>query len=170
MLRFLILCTAFLPLTAAPARDLKRVGWVEEIAISDVGAIVKAKFDTGAKTSSIDASIIDTHPSGKKTKNATGDTVVFAVTLDTGKIKTFERPVDRYVRIKLKDGGFVRRPVITMSFCIAGRTVTEEVNLANREGFIYPVLVGRNMMEHADLVIDASKRFITRPHCSESHG
>lgn len=149
------------------ARDLKRVGWVEEISISEVGAVVKAKLDTGATTSSMDASIIDIRKSAEKTKDTTGDTVVFAVTLDTGKIKTFERPINRYVRIKLKNGGFVRRPVITMNFCIAGRSIQEEVNLANREGFIYPVLIGRNMMSHADLVIDAGKRFITRPTCTD---
>jgi len=151
----------------AHARELKRVGWVEEIAVSEVGAVVKAKLDTGAKTSSIDANIIDIRKSGEKTAQATGDTVVFAVTLDTGKIKTFERSVNRYVRIKKKGGGYIRRPVITMEFCIAGRTVKEEVNLANREGFIYPVLVGRNMMQHADLVIDASARLLSRPTCQD---
>ncbi len=151
---------------AAP-RQLKRVGWVEEIGISEVGSVVRAKLDTGAKTSSIDAEIIDIRKTGKETKTATGDTVVFSVTMEKGGKKTFERSVNRYVRIKKKGGGYIRRPVITMNFCIADRSIAEEVNLANREGFIYPVLVGRNMMEHADLVIDAGKTFITRPTCNE---
>lgn len=152
---------------AAP-RQLKRVGWVEEIVISEVGSVVRAKLDTGAKTSSIDADIIDIRKSGKETKTTTGDTVVFSVAMEKGDKKTFERAVNRYVRIKKKGGGYIRRPVITMSFCIAGRAITEEVNLANREGFIYPVLVGRNMMAHADLVIDAGKTYITRPTCDDN--
>lgn len=152
---------------AAP-RQLKRVGWVEEIAISEVGSIVRAKLDTGAKTSSIDAEIIDIRKTGEAVEGkTTGDTVVFSVSMEKGGKKTFERAVNRYVRIKKKGGGFIRRPVITMSFCIAGRMISEEVNLANREGFIYPVLVGRNMMAHADLVIDAGKTFISRPTCEE---
>ncbi len=151
----------------AATRELKRVGWVEEVAISEVGSVVKAKLDTGAKTSSIDAEIIDIRKTGKETKTSTGDTVVFAITLENGSKKTFEREVKRYVRIKTKIGGYIRRPVITMGFCIGGRMVSEEVNLANREGFIYPVLVGRNMMKHADLVIDAGRMFVTRPTCSE---
>ncbi len=153
--------------SAAP-RVLKRVGWVEEIAISDVGSIVKAKLDTGAKTSSIDAEIIDIRKTGERIRGKqTGDTVVFSVAMEKGGKKTFERSVNRYVRIKKKGGGYIRRPVITMGFCIGGRMVTEEVNLANREGFLYPVLVGRNMMSHADLVIDAGKTYVTRPTCDE---
>ena len=155
--------------TAAQAetRALKRVGWVEEIAISEVGSVVKAKLDTGATTSSIDAEIIDIRKTGEHTEKTTGDTVVFSVAMEKGGEKTFEREVNRYVRIKTKEGSYIRRPVITMGFCIAGRMINEEVNLANREGFIYPVLVGRNMMTHADLVIDAGKTFLTKPTCDE---
>lgn len=151
----------------ASAVELKRVGWVEEIAVSDVGTVVKAKLDTGAKTSSIDAEIIDIRKVGKETKKTTGDSVVFAVALESGKKKTFERDVKRYVRIKKKGGGFIRRPVIEMTFCIAGRLINEEVNLANREGFIYPVLVGRNMLQHAKLMVDSGAREATRPTCKE---
>lgn len=151
----------------AQALELKRVGFIEEIAVSDVGTLVLAKLDTGAKTSSIDAEILDIRKTGKETKASTGDSVVFAVELKNGKKKTFERDVRRYVRIKKKGGGFIRRPVIAMTFCIAGRSVNEEVNLANREGFNYPVLVGRNMLEHAKLMVDSGAREVSRPTCKE---
>lgn len=151
--------------TTASARELRQVGWVEEVLLTDVGSVVKAKMDTGAKTSSIDSEIIDIRKSGRKTKKATGETVIFSVRAEDGTPKTFEREIRRYVRIKLKGGGFVRRPVITMNFCIAGRQVEEEVNLANRENFIYPVLVGRNMMSHADLVINPAARHLSQPNC-----
>jgi hypothetical protein len=151
---------------AAGEIPLKRVGWVEHVAISGLGTIVKAKMDTGATTSSMDAEIIDIRKTGEHIKGKqTGDTVVFAVTQEDGKKKTFEREVKRYVRIKQKGGGYIRRPVIAMKFCIADREIEEEVNLANREGFIYPVLVGRNMMQHAGLLIDSSRALTTRPTC-----
>lgn len=146
---------------------LKRVGWVEHVSISGIGAMMKAKMDTGAKTSSMDAEIIDIRKTGEHIKDKqTGDTVVFAVTQENGQKKTFEREVKRYVRIKKKGGGYIRRPVISMKFCIADRSIDEEVNLANREGFIYPVLVGRNMMQHAGLVIDSAATLLTRPTCN----
>lgn len=149
----------------ASAREVKVIGWVEEVLLTDVGIRVKAKLDTGAKTSSIDSKIIDIRKTGKKSKSHTGDTVLFSVDAIDGAPKTFEREIIRYVRIKLKGGGFVRRPVILMKFCIAGREVEEEVNLANRENFIYPVLVGRNMMAHADLAINAGATMTARPVC-----
>lgn len=152
---------------AVQAKAPKRVGWVEEIAIADVGTVVKAKLDTGAKTSSIDAEIIDIRKTGEKTSKKTGETVVFSVSLEKGGSKTFEREIRRYVRIKKKGGGFIRRPVIEMRFCIAGRMVEEEVNLANREGFVYPVLVGRNMMAHAELMVDSGAKQLSKPTCTE---
>lgn len=167
MNRFFALSIAAILLAATPAmaRETKIVGWVEEVLLADVGIRVKAKMDTGAKTSSIDSEIIDIRKTGKKTKHTTGESVIFSVDAIDGPPKTFEREIIRYVRIKLKGGGFTRRPVIRMKFCIAGRAVEEEVNLANRENFIYPVLVGRNMMAHADLAIDASATMMSRPIC-----
>lgn len=146
------------------------VGWVEVVVLQDVGLRVKAKLDTGAKTSSIDAEIIDIAKSNKTKKFRAGEKVVFTVLGDDpSEKKTFEREIVRYVRIKKKGGGFIRRPVIEMSFCVAGVLVTEEVNLANRENFIYPVLIGRNMMQHAGLLIDASRTFISKPNCKPAH-
>lgn len=151
--------------TPALARDLAQVGWVEHVGLTDVGSTAKAKMDTGAVTSSIDAEIIDIRKTGKPKGDAPGETVVFSVLAEDGTPKTFEREIVRYVKIKLKGGGFVRRPVIRMHFCIAGRAIEEEVNLANRENFVYPVLVGRNMMAHADLVVNPNATFLTKPQC-----
>lgn len=160
---FLILATT--PLQAAV--KTARVGWVENVELKDTGTILKAKLDTGAQTSSIDAEIIkitedvDDAPAG-----TTGDKVTFSIMDEaTGKRHVYERHILRYVQIKRKISGTIRRPVVAMSFCIAGRASSEEVNLADRENFLYPVLVGRNMLEHAKLIIDASKTFTRRPNC-----
>lgn len=167
-MRPLFLC-ALATLLASPvfAQEKTTVGWVEKVMLQDVGMTVSAKLDTGAKTSSIDAEIIDIAKTTKTHTDHTGEKVVFTVGSDdaTESKKTFEREIVRYVRIKKKGGGYIRRPVIEMTFCIGDRLITEEVNLANRENFIYPVLIGRNMMQHAGLVIDASRRFISKPAC-----
>jgi hypothetical protein len=137
------------------------VGWVEDVLLSDAGLRVKAKLDTGAKTSSIDADIVDS-----ATRKHAGDMIVFSILgEDPAHGKTFERKIVRMVRIKKKGGGYIRRPVVEMTFCIAGKTIQEEVNLANRENFIYPVLIGRNMMRHTGLVIDPTRTHITNPTC-----
>tara|TARA_B100000989_G_C19481360_1_gene445293 strand:- start:704 stop:1228 length:525 start_codon:yes stop_codon:yes gene_type:complete len=144
---------------AAPAKPIL-VGYVEKVQVSNVDVVLKAKMDTGAKTSSIDADILDIRKDDDK------EIVVFSVEDADGNIKTLEREIARWVRIKRKGGeGTIRRPVITMHFCIGEQVIDEEVNLANREGFIYPVLVGRNMMEHGNLAVDPSKTFTSKPHC-----
>lgn len=151
---------------SAPAHAKTRVGWVEHIRIDDVGLAVKAKMDTGAKTSSIDAEIIDIVKMKETKDDRPGEKVVFSMMgEDASEKKTFEREIVRYVRIKKKGGGYIRRPVIEMTFCIAGERLTEEVNIANRENFIYPVLIGRNMLSHAKLTVDASETLVTRPSC-----
>lgn len=166
--RFSLLFLSLLVFTAAPAhaaREQRIIGWAEEILLPDVGSVVKAKMDTGATTSSIDSEIIDIRKTGKAKGDKPGETVVFSIQTEDGTRKTFEREIQRYVRIKLKGSGYVRRPVIQMRFCIAGRETLEEVNLANRENFVYPVLVGRNMMAHADLVVDPANRHLSQPTC-----
>lgn len=157
------------PLASASAQEVRKakiVGWVENVRIQEVDLILRAKLDTGAKTSSLDARILDTKENPKPPAGFTEDTVVFSVMDDaTKKARVFERDVLRYVRIKLKGEGYIRRPVVRMTFCIGGRLTEEEVNLAERTNFIYPVLIGRNMMQHANLVINASRTFMTRPVC-----
>lgn len=163
-----VFATALLGVSQAWAEPAKktRVGWVERLRVEDVDLQVRAKMDTGATTSSIDADIIDIAKSGEKSGDKPGEKVVFSIVDEkSGEKKTFEREIQRYVRIKKKEGGYIRRPVINMTFCIAGKRVTEEVNLANRENFIYPVLVGRNMLAHAGLMIDASETLVSRPNC-----
>ncbi len=165
---------SFLLATAAFAEEpaalkLKTIGWVENVQIHDVGLALRAKLDTGAKTSSLDAKILTTKRNESPPAGYSEDTIIFSVT--GGKEKkshVFERDVLRYVLIKQKGGGHIRRPVVMMRFCIAGRLTEEEVNLAERDNFIYPVLIGRNMMQHARLVIDASRTYISRPACKKS--
>lgn len=120
-------------------------------------------MDTGATQSSIDAEIVEVRPADEAA--GAGEAVVFTLELGDGTRRTFEREVKRYVDIKKKEGGTIRRPVVIMRFCIADRLVEEEVNLANRDVFVYPVLVGRNMMAPAGLLIDASRTMTAPPAC-----
>lgn len=162
---------SFLCLPAVAQAEVKPrvLGWVENIRIEEVDLNLKAKLDTGATTSSIDAEVLDIKKTGERKKGDTGETIVFSMTDDDGvKKRVFERKVVRYVRIKKKGGaGYIRRPVVEMTFCLGGRLTKEEVNLANRENFIYPVLVGRNMLQHAEILVDASRTFVSRPVCGK---
>jgi hypothetical protein len=149
----------------APAPPRTVVGYVEYVSVPKVTATLKAKMDTGAKTSSIHANIIEF----KKHERGNEDSgyVIFTIKTKDGESKPIKKPITRIVRIKLKNGGFERRPVVQMQFCMAGVRVDDEVNLSNREDFIYDVLVGRNMLEKGGLVVDASRALSMKPNCAE---
>lgn len=151
--------------TAHAKEALTIAGWVEKVHIDTIGTTLAAKLDTGAKTTSLDAEIIKLIKPRDHTPYAHGY-VVFGVEDDEGKSHVLKRKIHRWVRIKSKSGGFFRRPVVKMTFCIAGTSVTDEVNLSERGHFVYPVLIGRNMLTHGRLAVDASRIFTTKPHCS----
>jgi len=70
------------------------VGWVETVKIYPGGILVKAKLDTGAKTSSLDCECITPFKRDGK------DWLSFSVKNHEGVIVRLEKPVTRVARIK----------------------------------------------------------------------
>ncbi len=138
------------------------VGWVEKGKIPGVDKEVKVKLDTGATTSSINAEILEQPDE----ESESGGMIKFRFKNDDGTEAVFERPVVRWVRIKARQGKDLRRPVVRMKFCVADRWIEEEVNLADREDFNYPILIGRNMLKQGKLIVDSSQTFTKEPTCS----
>lgn len=137
------------------------VGWIEKARIPGVDKEVKAKLDTGATTASINAEILE-----KPDKNTeSGGMIKFRFKDGEGNSTVYERPVVRWVGIKSRVGGDIRRPVVRMKLCVAGRWIEEEVNLADREDFNYPILIGRNMLKQGKLAVDSSRTFTADPSC-----
>ncbi len=167
-LRLFVFLLSLFSLTALPAQAGQVgsliVGWVEKVHIDSIDTTFTAKLDTGATTSSLDAEIIKLTETKEDSEGNHGH-VVFSVKDESGEARVVERKIRRWVRIKSKAGGFFRRPVINMTFCIAGREVKEEVNLSPRGHFVYPVLIGRNMLSRGALVIDSGKKFTGKPAC-----
>lgn len=169
---FAILCISMLAgtgcsLPQTQASDLveqpQTAGWVEKARIQGVDSEVDAKLDTGAETTSINAEILEEPDEDTES----GGMIKFRFVGEDGNEAIFERPIVRWVRIKARDGGSFRRPVVQMKFCVAGRWVEEEVNLADRDEFNYPVLVGRNMLGKAQIAVDSSQTYMTEAACPE---
>lgn len=142
--------------------DIQTVGWIENGKIPGIDKDIKFKLDTGAKTTSINAEILEKPDN----ESESGGMIKFRYTNTEGIKKVFERPVERWVRIKDGEGGYFRRPVVRMKFCIAGRWIEEEANLADRDGFNYSILVGRNMLKKGKLAINSAESFTAKPNCS----
>ncbi len=147
---------------AVPART--RIGWVEKVGVYDADIVLKARIDTGAGMSSVNADIIRILPSEEKDAP---DRVVYRIHDEGTKTKTMRSDIVEWQNIKKKDSkDFIRRPVVRMSLCIGKKKITGRVNLADRSHFLYPVLIGRNFLRTGDYMVDSRKTFTREPRCS----
>lgn len=134
------------------------VGWVEKASVHPGGLVLKAKLDTGAKTSSIHCDcqrIIE--KGGEKWIN-------FTVTNEQGKTITLERKVVRFVKIKRHFGEKQERAVVNMGICLKNVYKEVEVNVIDRSGLNYSLLIGRNYLA-GDFLIDSEAKFTGKPNC-----
>lgn len=152
-----LICT--LPL-AAMDLDKKIVGWVERVRLQPGNVMLEAKLDTGAEYCSLDATNITRF-------NREGqEWVRFEVDDHHGKTFTMERPLLRQATIKRHFAKSQTRPVIGLKLCVGNFSAETEVNLVDRSGFIYPLLIGRKFME-GRLIIDPTVKFSVEPTCQE---
>jgi hypothetical protein len=143
--------------------ELKILGWVENAELPDPGLVLKAKLDTGAETSSLDARIL------KKFRKAGKRWIRFSVAdRESGEEFVIVRERVRTIGVVQHNGSRQTRPVVILRICIAGQMLETEVSLIDRSEFNYPLLLGRSALASFALV-DAGNTFLSRSGC-ESPG
>lgn len=148
------------------------LGFVEWLVMNDTSVRLKARLDTGAKTSSLHAVNVEGFKKGEE------EWVKFQLPLgdhedqpSEGEIEhedvilEFELPVHRTVLIKRKSAPSQRRYVVKMDFCIAGTNHETQFSLTDRGNFKYPVLLGRRFMRDDNILIDSADSFIAEREC-----
>jgi hypothetical protein len=139
--------------------DLQILGWVENVQLPDPDLDLKAKLDTGAETSSLDARVL------KKFRKAGKRWVRFAVTdRDSGAEFVMVRERIRTIGVVQHDGSRQTRPVVMLEICIAGQLLKTEASLIDRSEFNYALLLGRSALASFALV-DAGSTFLSQPDC-----
>lgn len=157
----------WLPLAPAQAEAVKSkdiFGWVEWVEVGRHEITLKAKLDTGAATSSLDAQDIR-----RLVRRSSGERFV-EFTLhdpDSGESIRLKKPLVRQVRIKQHDGSHQVRPVVAIDICVGDHFDTVEVSLIDRSEFLYPMLLGRSALE-GRVVVDPEVTFTRDPECEES--
>lgn len=160
-----MLLAGFLLAGVAPAALADKVfGWVEYATIEPWGVAVKAKLDSGALTSSLDAREIETF------EREGEEWVRFRLKLeDTASGEAFseelELPLYRDLRVR-GAGGRDERPVVLMKVCLGDTIYEEQFSLRDREEMNYPLLLGRRTLSHLGL-LDVRETFLQRPDCNE---
>lgn len=141
-------------------KDKYIVGWVEYVTLFPDHLKIKAKLDTGAKNSSLNAAHI------VEFKRAGATFVRFELTNWKGRTETIEAPVIRMAKIKQHNSKPERRPVIQIGICLGRVYKQVEVNLVNRSNFNYQLLIGRSFLK-GQFAVDPSKTFTINTDCQK---
>lgn len=141
---------------AAEAREV--VGWAERVQLGLDGEVLRAKVDTGADHSSLDARNI------KIFRRDGRDWVRFERIGSAARVHAYEVPLVRKAQIRRHGDASQERPVVTLVICLGGQRKTAEVNLVDRSRFEYPMLIGRSFLGD-DFLVDPAARFLREPRC-----
>ena len=140
------------------AKELSRIGWVENVKIFPSELQFKAKVDTGAYNSSINAKNIVEFERG-------GEAWVRFDVVNKNQISAnIELPLVKEVVIKKHFGKKQRRYAVMLGVCLGTTYKETQVSLVDRKGFLYAMLIGRNFLK-GSFVIDPADQFTVSPKC-----
>ncbi len=146
------------PLTPAHGESYEMVGWVEKVCILPGNLMLRAKVDSGAVSCCLHApDVVQFDRNGEKW-------VRFHILDIKGNKTSVEGKVVGVRRIKRHFGAFQDRLVIRLGVCLGNVYKKVDVNLVDRSGFDYPMLIGRNFMQ-GKLVINPSTMYTVEPNC-----
>lgn len=120
---------------------------------------IKAKIDTGARTTALHAFNIETFKKGRQ------EYVAFDIHPLQDSKKHTQRvtaPLVEYRKVKSSVGTETRRPVILTDIVVAGRRFETEVTLVNRDMMGFRMLLGRQALSKR-FIVDVSHSFLGYP-------
>lgn len=143
------------------ASDMLRVGWREWVRLTDLGvAGIKAKIDTGARTSALHAFAIE--PFRRKGALWVRFEVHPIQRSSAIKIKCEARAIDERA-VRNSGGAVERRYIIETPLMLGDRAWPIELALANRDQMGFRMLLGRTALDGRAL-IEPGRSFIAGPH------
>ena len=137
------------------------LGWREWVALPAFGIeAVRAKIDTGARTSALHAFGIE-----RFTRDGAA-WVRFEVhpwQTSAADARTAELPVADLRTVRSSNGKAQERVVVVMPLTLAGRTIEAEVTLTHRDEMGFRMLVGREALRQGFLVDSGRSYYGGRP-------
>jgi predicted deacylase len=140
-----------------------RVGWVERISLPLLGiARLKAKIDTGARTSALHVSKMRT----VGTSVGPHHRPILELTIPHGapggrRSVVVRAPIREYVQVKDTSGRSERRPVIETTYRLGNVERRIRVTLTDRADMLYPMLIGRTALGPG-VIVDPARRYLVR--------
>ncbi len=129
-------------------------GEEEWVYFSGVKASFKARVDTGATTSSISATDIETYKKSGKSW------VKFTLPNADNSVNDFDLPVKRWANIRQSSSDKLhRRAVVEFDIQIGNHKSTTEFTLTDREHLTFSVLLGREYFSNV-AIVDVGKQYV----------
>lgn len=138
------------------------IGFAERVDLPDWGIVrIRAKVDTGARTSALHVDGIERLPGGK---------VRFDVVMNrkTGRTRHVVTDVVRVGQVRSSSGATETRYFVATRLRVGGVIKQIEISLARRHTMQFRMLLGRSALGH-DFLIDAGRRYVT-DHGTERRG
>lgn len=138
-------------------------GMRESVFIEELGECYPAKIDTGAGSGSLNAINIKLDKGPKK-----GDDVVhFDLVLPDNSLRSMSLPIVKYIRVQRRaadveegEKDYNLRPAVAVHFVIGGTRKRVDINLADRRGFDYPLLVGAKPLQAFNALVDTGGEYL----------
>ncbi len=146
-----IFLSIFLLFCSANAKEI--IGKFERITLEEFGLNnIRAKVDTGAKTSSLHCSFI---------QELSENRVAF-VLLDEDHKKFIPASkiakISRVAKVKSSNGKVQKRYFIKTKIKLLGKEYLSEFSLSNRGNMRFPVLIGRSLLKQG-FCVDVTKKY-----------
>jgi hypothetical protein len=136
------------------------IGWKEYVEFPDWGIRkVKAKIDTGARTSALDVAGYELHPDEQG-----GLVVELRLALNRKrpeKVIVVQVPVLALVTVRNTSGSPEQRPLIETTLKLGPVSKRVRLTVANRSRMRFPMILGRKALE-SDFVVNVSQKYLLR--------
>ena len=137
--------------TTAGKMHLPIVGAIEWVRIEPAGLLLESRMDTGAVTTSV-------HADNIQLVEKEGKRYVRFVLTDPNSDEKVKQELRLRRRVLIKQSGLadIRRYVVRMWVTLGETRSRIDVNLSDRTGFEYPLLIGRNFLTDS-MIVDVSR-------------
>jgi hypothetical protein len=137
-----------------------QIGWKEYIEFVDWGLRhVKAKIDTGARTSALGVLSYELREEATGTKTA-----IFRLALDRRhpeRVKEVVTSVVKMVVVSNSSGMREQRPLIETTLRLGPVIKRVRLTITNRSGLRFPMILGRKALE-GDFIVDVAQKYLCR--------
>jgi hypothetical protein len=136
------------------------IGWQEFVALVDWDIRrLKAKIDTGARTSAIDVASYEL-----KEDPGNGLIAILRLALDwrhPEQMKTIVAPVIKMVTVANSNGMCEHRPLVETTIRLGKVTKRVRLTVTNRARMRFRMILGRRALD-GDFIVDVSRKFLVR--------